>query len=546
LAERSIGLSAGGSVANVLSSTYYGNFGNSSTPFPNASATTEVNTALTHAGPTITLKRLRVTAPVNTRTVDNVITVRKNGADTSITTTVPALTTGTVFDITNTASIAAGDTYGYRVTSGGGGGATTIPAVTITMEGASQSAIPLSNLVNGVTLTPSGATRYLTIAGRATAFSSGEASTQTPAPVSGTWSRLGVYATAIRATTTVVTSRINGADGDQSVNVTATGFNVDASNTDSVSAGDSLAFKFTNSTGSDAFTTTNFSSILTPSSAQLSGLVGGAAAGSCWTSGATSFLTPGGNILLGATESDRRASLPFNGTLDRLGFNISSSALTGAETVTGKVILNGTATALSVQIASGFTGVAIDTSNSVFITEYDEVSLETTQSSSNVVTSRAFSMRMTAEEEGVYKVIASPGSFALTGVSSSLLMNRLLAAQAGSFALTGQAVNWVRGFGLTVAPGSYSTTGAANDFLRTYRMPSNAGSYVRTGVAAALSKGIRLLTDTGSYSVSGVSNSFNRTYILHSGVGMYEVELHPFDLIYSGDRWIPRTLFARF
>jgi len=69
-----------------------------------------------------TVKNMQMLVTGNARGTDTVIMLRKNGADTSITFTVPAATTGTFEDTTNSESVAANDTISYRMTTGTGTG----------------------------------------------------------------------------------------------------------------------------------------------------------------------------------------------------------------------------------------------------------------------------------------------------------------------------------------------------------------------------------------------------------------------------------------
>ena len=68
------------------------------------------------------VSHLRAQVFTNPRTTDTVAFVRINSVNSAVTITIPALTTGSFEDTSNTASITAGDTLGFIVTTGTGAG----------------------------------------------------------------------------------------------------------------------------------------------------------------------------------------------------------------------------------------------------------------------------------------------------------------------------------------------------------------------------------------------------------------------------------------
>ena len=87
-----------------------------------------------------------------------------------------------------------------------------------------------------------------------------------------------------------------------------------------------------------------------------------------------------------------------------------------------------------------------------------------------------------------YTLIASTGTFVLTGQAAALLAGRKLAAATGVFTLTGLAANLVKGRHLVAAPGSFVLTGNAAGLLAGRRLVAGTGVYVLTGNAAGGAK----------------------------------------------------------
>jgi len=104
---------------------------------------------------------------------------------------------------------------------------------------------------------------------------------------------------------------------------------------------------------------------------------------------------------------------------------------------------------------------------------------------------------------GGYTIAANNGSYAVTGQSASLLRSKVLSANNGSYAVTGQSANLLRSKALSGDYGVYTITGQSATLLRSKALSGDYGVYTITGQSATLSKGRFLLGDSGTYGVTG-------------------------------------------
>ena len=106
------------------------------------------------------------------------------------------------------------------------------------------------------------------------------------------------------------------------------------------------------------------------------------------------------------------------------------------------------------------------------------------------------------------KIAAAAGTYALTGTAAGLKAGRKFAAAAGSYALTGSIAGLKRGRKVAAPAGSYSLTGASAGLLTTRRLGSGAGSYLLTGTPAGLIYSVAdpvLTVETGAYALTGTA-----------------------------------------
>lgn len=122
---------------------------------------------------------------------------------------------------------------------------------------------------------------------------------------------------------------------------------------------------------------------------------------------------------------------------------------------------------------------------------------------------------------GAYSLDIDAGSYALTGQAVTLTQAKLVDASAGSYALTGQDVTLTRALPLAVDAGTYTLTGQAVTLTHAWLVDAAAGSYALTGQDVALQYGKTINVDAGSYAVTGQDVTFDRTYALDVAAGSY-------------------------
>jgi hypothetical protein len=102
-----------------------------------------------------------------------------------------------------------------------------------------------------------------------------------------------------------------------------------------------------------------------------------------------------------------------------------------------------------------------------------------------------------------FSLAADAGSYAITGTAATLTHKWVLAAGAGSYALTGTAATITHAWRIAAGAGSYALTGTAASLLHAWRLSAGAGSYALTGTAASLLHSWKLAAGAGSYVMTG-------------------------------------------
>ena len=105
---------------------------------------------------------------------------------------------------------------------------------------------------------------------------------------------------------------------------------------------------------------------------------------------------------------------------------------------------------------------------------------------------------------GPADLAADAGSYNITGVAADLDRSLQLEAVAGSYSITGVDAQLSKTKKLEVDAGSYSITGVDTDFAITRHLEAIAGSYSITGVDADFLRDYSFDLDAGSYAITGV------------------------------------------
>lgn len=264
-----------------------------------------------------TVSKLAIQISSNTRATACTLKSRRNGADGNLTITIGAGLTGHFEDATHSDAIADGDTYCFQIDTSTGGGSLSIKYILAQIVSASGNAH--NYLGSGDTPYSSSSTTQLFYAytGDMTGVSSDADNTsRPPITAAGTLSRLQVYVSANgRGTATVITSRVNGADGNQTISVSAgaTGMFEDATHSDAVAEGDRCGYTIAPGSGTGTITIRRVSMLFvgtadeTPymSTEQQSAVSGTRYGNAAQTDTST-------------TEADAQVTIPFAATLRRV------------------------------------------------------------------------------------------------------------------------------------------------------------------------------------------------------------------------------------
>ena len=100
-------------------------------------------------------------------------------------------------------------------------------------------------------------------------------------------------------------------------------------------------------------------------------------------------------------------------------------------------------------------------------------------------------------------VVAEAGSYAITGTAAALHRDATIAAESGSITLTGSAAGLTHDKVLTLDAGSYAVSGQVAGLSYGFSLVAEAGAYTLTGGNAALEREARLVAESASYTLTG-------------------------------------------
>jgi len=299
--------------------------------------TTEAN-AQSKAPADGTLRNLGIYIHANTRSSTTTLYVRKNGSNTAVAVPIGAGVTGWLTDLVNSVTFLEDDLLGlfFDFTTGSGSIEFRSFSVEAEWDAGNHSILQAgdnrSGAVTGLESTGNATTGYVYPFGSTSALiinSLTESSVQQEIPLAATISNMRVLVTTnARSTDTVFTFRKNGADGAQTITVPAgaTGWFEDTSNTDTVAAGDLLAYEVANGSGSG---TLRFNAIQAQVHADndecfLAATATPGTFGNNSTNG-DSYYSPAGVYRWGLTEAELQLRIPFDCTLTRISIDSEGS-----------------------------------------------------------------------------------------------------------------------------------------------------------------------------------------------------------------------------
>ena len=332
-----------------------------------------------------TFSNLFVYVPTSNASSTSTITLRKSQAPTAVTLTYTGDQTGIKEDTANSVLFANTDEVAYEVVVPNETGTNSLEISMFGIQFApttSTDTIGYFVLQSGVTLALASSTYYFTPTGLVANTVFAEAQAKYRARASFTISELYANVSAnSRSSSTVFTTRKNGAGGGQTFTYTAgqTGTKEDTVGTDSLVAGDDFCYEVVTGTGTATITLTMISCSCI-STAGFFPLLSGSTAGVAIAANTTNYVAPSGTLDLNAAEANCQIYPRFTFTASELGAYVTANTSTVlACTVTLRD--NGGDGALTVSYAAGQTGLKNDSVNTDAITTgADEIDYEITNS----------------------------------------------------------------------------------------------------------------------------------------------------------------------
>lgn len=195
-----------------------------------------------------------------------------------------------------------------------------------------------------------------------------------------TLSNLGIYMSAnARGTASTLRSRIAGSNGNQSVSIGAglTGLFRDTTNTDSITAGQTVNASLTNGTGGGNFVFHTVYAMLTPAGSNPIMYYHASGSGPNASTASTLYRGPiGGALGINLnSSSDTTVNLHVRAPGNYTNFTIDVSANTRITATTCGLRKNGSAGNNQVSVGAGVTGIVEDTTNSDTISNSDLANL---------------------------------------------------------------------------------------------------------------------------------------------------------------------------
>jgi hypothetical protein len=324
----------------------------------------DLGSRVTHRGPNVTLQDLHVRQMVNTRIAASTVTMRKNGAGTTMAVSIAASTTGNFTDA-DTVSLTAGDTYNIEVSMGGASG-NWGPGLRIgyTVDaGAGVDPYQLIGNSQSTALTTASSAHGFRFGGGGNPATSAVERDHSM-PLGGTFSNL-VVGIQTNGRTTASTAALfkAGAATALSVSITAstTGVFEDTTNSVTVVRGDVVGGRITTGTGAGTTTPCGLGVYFRPDEPGRFWMPNGFNPGS--QTGGTAYYRPIGGHAGNTTVTDIYNTARQAGVLRSVYARATSNAATGAVTMT--VHKNGSASLCAVSITAATTGVFTDLNDGV-------------------------------------------------------------------------------------------------------------------------------------------------------------------------------------
>ena len=307
-----------------------------------------------------TFKNLVANVQSNSNTISTPFTFRKNGADTSLTVSAGASTTGIFADNSDTVSFSSGDRFCLKIIGGTSGDGGAGANVNVALLGTSTTTSYHTAFSGGVSNFAAGETDYYSFAGGTYIPFTTIAWYQQQITEPGTAHHLRMYVSANSQNASVTVSfTIGGTAGNQtfSVGAAATGAFEDTTHTDALVANNLMALSVV-TTGTGTITWTTNSIAIDNTDTSKCGAYGALNAS---TDTSNRYASPWGPFALLTSESIAKSCINQLGTWSLLSSYILTNSTGTTTTINSRV--NGAAGNQSISVGSGVTGWLSDNTN---------------------------------------------------------------------------------------------------------------------------------------------------------------------------------------
>lgn len=505
-------------------------------PSAESSSTSSANRTRARVAGTYRTPKIRIVA--NAATSASTAVLQEDGADTSVTITIPAGTTGLIAG-TGSVAVSGSTSLSWRVTNGGGGSiAMTMTQLEFEPSGSDTITLLSAHSSSALQLT-AGATHHLRVSGsRGSATGVAEAEALIKSPIAGVWSGLEIIKVGNTTTGTVdVYSRINGANGNQTLSWAASGSasQEDTTHSDTIADGDNIAWRAVIGAGTGTWETERWSSRIANANGEYllaTGAAPGVGAAALQAGG--NFLPLAGEMARSSTESAVQAEAPFDLAAKRLWVEVGENTALLPAYVTLRV--NGADTELKLEIQPGIEGAYYaDVWNTVNINAGDLVCISASSSAvNNAIRLRSAGIVGIERAAAANTLTVSQGSYAVAGQSVNLRAARRMAVTQGAYAISGQPVGLRGARQLAIAQGAYVLAGQSVTLTKSAAggLVVTQGAYAIAGQPVDLRAARRLAVSQGAYALAGQSVTLTKTAANALAVtpGSYTLNGRPVDL----------------
>lgn len=255
------------------------------------------------------------------------LTLRKNGADTGVTVTVPQSTTGLHQDLVNTVHVDPGDLMSIGITTSAGG-SMNVSSITNLFQSDSGDSVHYNMSYDPGTAVTGASPRYYKPNGDYSGAFTVEANNRILIQHDSSITEVSAYVSVnARTTTSSFRTRINGANGGLAARVptTSTGLFTDTSTSDALVAGDFFGFRLDWTSGANAITFKNIQSTIVSTNPREITMMGASQVGRNSNAG-NAFTFAGGLVAILGTEAQTRVYPVTPGVYSGMAFMSSSNA----------------------------------------------------------------------------------------------------------------------------------------------------------------------------------------------------------------------------